>query len=99
MGPRLLATLCSLVQCCSEPPVLAATAITGQWTVFRMNTDGSGFVVLKHFAGPPSTDGASRVGGLVLKGTTLFGTTTRWGGPNYSGGTVFKLSTPVHKFT
>jgi uncharacterized repeat protein (TIGR03803 family) len=60
-------------------------------TVFRMNTDGTGFAVLKHFAGSVADDGAIPVGGLLLNGSTLFGTTTS-GGLGY-GGTVFRLNT------
>ena len=59
-------------------------------TVFTVNTDGSGFKVLKYFAGYPS-DGANPEAGLVLRGTTLFGTTCYGGSGN--AGTVFKINT------
>jgi uncharacterized repeat protein (TIGR03803 family) len=55
-------------------------------TVFRINTDGTGFVVLKYFN---DNDGANPVAGLLLSGTTLYGTTVY--GHNY--GTVFKMNT------
>lgn len=60
-------------------------------TVFRLNTDGSGFAVIKNFLGLPG-DGAEPMGGLVLSGQTLYGT-TRYAGDYVFGGTVFKLDT------
>jgi uncharacterized repeat protein (TIGR03803 family) len=57
-------------------------------TVFKVNTDGSGYTVLKSFAG---SDGSWPYGGLLLSGTTLYGTTYEGGPANY--GTVFKLNT------
>jgi uncharacterized repeat protein (TIGR03803 family) len=58
-------------------------------TVFKLETDGSGFTVLKEFAG---SDGAGPgPGGLVVSGTTLYGTTGSGGSSNC--GTVFKLET------
>ncbi|MDE2485213.1 MAG: hypothetical protein KGL32_08240, partial [candidate division NC10 bacterium] len=58
-------------------------------TVFKLNTDGSGFTLLHSFAGG-STDGNSPQDDL-LQGTdgALYGTTTFGGG--VSNGTVFKL--------
>jgi uncharacterized repeat protein (TIGR03803 family) len=44
----------------------------GAGTVFAINTNGSGFVVLKEFN---RDDGAFPSAGLVLLGTTLYGTT------------------------
>jgi uncharacterized repeat protein (TIGR03803 family) len=67
--------------------------------VFRINTDGTGFMVLHGFAGPP-TDGAVPYGGLVLVGRTLYGVTTEGGSHGYSfptgdygNGTIFKVNT------
>jgi len=74
-------------------------------TIFRMNTDGTGFTVLKNLpAGsynrnippPPSGGGSAHeinppMGGLALSGTTLYGT-TRSGGAA-ARGNVFKLET------
>ena len=59
---------------------------SGHGTVFRVNTDGSGFMVLKLFSG--SDDGAGPEG-LVASGTTLFGTAAG-GSANY--GVIFSLS-------
>jgi uncharacterized repeat protein (TIGR03803 family) len=69
-------------------------------TVFKINTDGTGFAVLHSFAGG---DGVMPLAGLTLSGSTLFGT-TRGGGRNFAG-TVFKMNTDgtgfavLHHFT
>src|SRR5436190_5212965 len=63
----------------------------GTWgggTVFAVNTDGSGFITLHSFTG--GSGGARPIGGLVLSGNTLHGT-TRTGGSSGLG-TVFSLS-------
>jgi len=60
-------------------------------TVFRLNSDGTGYTNLYSFAGP-NGDGANPAAGLVqARDGTLYGTTFS-GGTN-SSGTVFKLST------
>src|SRR3989442_3452294 len=46
-------------------------------TIFKINTDGSGFTNLHHFAGTP--DGANLYGGFVLSGNTLYGTASAGG--------------------
>jgi uncharacterized repeat protein (TIGR03803 family) len=61
----------------------------GLGTVFRINTDGSGFTNLHKFIG---TDGATPEAGLVLSGQTLYGTTIG-GGPSSTYGLVFKINT------
>jgi uncharacterized repeat protein (TIGR03803 family) len=58
-------------------------------TVFKVNTDGSGFAVLHSFT--YSSDGAFPYGGLILSGNTLYGTTK--GGGSFGFGTVFKIDT------
>ena len=63
-------------------------------TVFKLNTDGSGYVVLKHFNG---SDGHWPCGGLVFSNATLYGTTS--GGGDSGGGTVFKIGTDGSGFT
>jgi uncharacterized repeat protein (TIGR03803 family) len=59
-------------------------------TVFKINTDGSGFTTLYSFTG---TNGAYPAGNLLLSGTTLYGL-TEWLGssfqPDY--GTVFSVN-------
>jgi len=67
------------------------TSSTG--TVFKVNTDGTGFFILKHFMG---SDGAWPRCGLVLNGDTLYGT-TYVGGTN-GNGTVFKIDTNGNGF-
>jgi uncharacterized repeat protein (TIGR03803 family) len=58
-------------------------------TVFRINTDGSGFTNLGNFSG--FQDGQSPWGGMVLAGDTLYGTASTGG--NYVSGAIFKVST------
>jgi uncharacterized repeat protein (TIGR03803 family) len=71
-------------------------------TVFRVNTDGSGYTILKSFparsANYPytNTDGGWPQGGLVLSNHILFGTTTSSG--RYGGGTVFKMDVSGSNF-
>jgi uncharacterized repeat protein (TIGR03803 family) len=64
----------------------------GGGTVFKVNTDGTGFAVLKSYADSFSAiDGSCPVAGLVLSGSTLYGT-TKWGGSG-GFGTVFRIGT------
>jgi uncharacterized repeat protein (TIGR03803 family) len=62
---------------------------TSHGTLYRINTDGSGYEILHHFAGDP--DGNNPRGCLTLSGSTLYGC-TRYGG-SMSGGTVFQINT------
>jgi uncharacterized repeat protein (TIGR03803 family) len=57
-------------------------------TVFKINTNGTGYAVLKNFAGG---DGWSPNSALVLSGTALYGTTG--GGGSFNHGTVFTMNT------
>jgi uncharacterized repeat protein (TIGR03803 family) len=69
----------------------------GNGTVFKVNTDGTGFTSLYSFTAPsgpyPETnsDGADP-GGLILSGNTLYG--TAGGGGSSGSGTVFSLTLP-----
>jgi uncharacterized repeat protein (TIGR03803 family) len=63
-------------------------------TVFQVNTDGTGYTVLKNFN---SIDGANPLAGLALAGTTLYGTTMVGG--NFGFGTIFRLNTDGTGFT
>ena len=58
-------------------------------TVFAVTTNGTGFTVLHGFTG--NSDGANPYAGLVLSGSTLFGTAGN-GGTSYDG-TVFAVDT------
>jgi uncharacterized repeat protein (TIGR03803 family) len=60
-----------------------------QGTVFKLNTNGTGYAVLKNFAGG-TLDGATPVAGLILSGGVLYGTSAQGG--SASSGTVFKLN-------
>ena len=59
-------------------------------TLYRINTDGTGYQILHDF-GMDGFDGTSPRGSLSLSGSTLYGFTTYGGG--YNGGTVFKIDT------
>ena len=62
---------------------------SGWGTVFAINTNGTGFTNLYSFTG--GSDGAFPCAGLILSGSTLYGTTYE-GGTNRTG-TVFAVNT------
>jgi len=69
-------------------------------TIFRGNTDGSGFTNLHSFSAPLGTypnyynsDGYDPYAPLILSGNTLYGTTLEGGAAGF--GAVFSLSLPV----
>lgn len=64
-------------------------------TVFRVNTDGTGFTTLHSFTG--GSDGDGPRAGLILSGDTLYGT-AMFGGSSGQG-TVFRLNTDGASFT
>ena len=65
-----------------------STNWVGYGVVFKVNTDGSGFTLLKSFHGG---DGSGPWGGMVLAGSTLYGTTSEGG--DFNRGVVFKVNT------
>lgn len=71
-------------------------------TVFRMDTDGSNFQLLRTFTGAPD-DGANPLGSLTLDGSVLYGMTAYGGASN--GGVAFRMTTDgggfevIHDFT
>jgi len=68
----------------------------GFGTVYKLNPDGTGFTVLKHFAG--STDGASPLAGLMQGSDgALYGTAS--GGGSGGSGTLYKLNPDGAGFT
>lgn len=74
----------------------------GSGTIFKMNTDGSGFTRLYSFSAlDPTTqtnsDGAYPLGGLVLSGNALYGTAYRGGA--LGTGTVFRVGIDGAGFT
>ncbi len=69
--------------------------VTGYGTVFKINTDGSGFATLHFFTN--GLGGGTLFGGLVLGDSTLYGVTYT-GGTN-NDGTVFALNTNGSGFT
>jgi len=64
-------------------------------TVFAVNTAGTGFTNLHHFAF--AVDGGNLQAGLVLSGNTLYGTTSAGGSAN--NGTIFAIGTNGTGFT
>jgi uncharacterized repeat protein (TIGR03803 family) len=71
-----------------------------QGTVFAVNTDGTGFRTLHSFAAlsnSTNSDGAHPAAGLILSGTTLYGTAKYGGSLDY--GTVFAVNTDGTDFT
>jgi len=81
----------------------------GSGTVFKIDTSGSNFMVLKSFSAwgtevvngyynYTNSDGMAPEGGLILSGDTLYGTTME-GGTNGGGGTVYSINTNGNNFT
>lgn len=73
----------------------------GNGTIFKINTDGSGYKTLYEFTNVP--DGANPLAGLILSGNTLYGTTSQ-GGSNsqystYGYGTIFSIHTDGSGYT
>ncbi len=76
---------------------------SGNGTVFKLNTNGTGFTTLHSFAPlsgpypPTNSDGALPLGKLILSGNTLYGTTS--GGGSSGNGTLFAINTDGTGFT
>jgi len=67
-------------------------------TIFAINSDGTGFRNLHNFSG--GSDGLYPYAGLVLSGSSLYGTSSSLSGTiPYGNGTVFALSTEGTGFT
>lgn len=66
-------------------------------TVFKMNTDGTGYTVLRNFAF--ANDGRQPYAGVTISGNTLYGTTYYGGSVSFRGGTVFKVNTDGSGYT
>jgi uncharacterized repeat protein (TIGR03803 family) len=75
-------------------------------TVFSLNTDGTGFTTLHsftsvsnpdHFSSGTNSDGANPYAGLILSGSTLYGTAEQGGSGGT--GTLFALNTNGTGFT
>jgi len=68
---------------------------SGYGTIFKIETDGTGFTLLYEFSGVPD-DGGWPFGSLIISGSTLFGMTS-WGGEGF--GMVFKIGITGADFT
>ena len=82
--------------------VTSGGGLFGSGTIFKVNTDGSGFAVLHSFTDDQggftaNADGAYPAGSLLLLGNALFGTAYT-GGTNGSG-VVFKINADGSGFT
>ncbi len=69
--------------------VMYADGTHDSGTIFKINANGTGYVMLHDFAG--GSDGSLPVGGLTLSGTALYGFTTSGGASDK--GTLFKINT------
>ncbi len=69
----------------------------GVGTVFKVNTDGSGYAVLHKF-GSTSNDGQHPSGKLALIGTSLYGSTDNGGTGSYRAGITFSITTDGTNF-
>ena len=64
-------------------------------TVFKLNTDGTDYAVLKSFTG--GSDGGYPLAGLILLDNALYGTTSRGG--EFGQGTIFKIGLSAPRLT
>ena len=77
--------------------------ISGQGTIFKVNTDGTVFTILHSFsaasqgADSPNSDGRFPSAGLILCGDNLYGTASQGG--SSGSGTVFVINTSGAGFT
>ena len=63
--------------------------MNGVGTIFRINTDGSGYAIVRSFGS--YSDGISPMGSLTLSGSTLYGMTQ--GGGRHGVGVIFQVNT------
>ncbi|MBU4413419.1 MAG: hypothetical protein KKG98_09600, partial [Proteobacteria bacterium] len=87
-------------------PVLSGTTLYGmtsagggidRGTLFKVETNGSGYTLLHEFVGGAADGAIPYYGSLVLSGTTLYGMTLYGGDSNF--GTIFKIETNGSGFT
>jgi uncharacterized repeat protein (TIGR03803 family) len=70
----------------------------GGGTLYSINTNGTGFTVVHTFGGSGGINGTYPVGGLVLSGSTLYGTTEN-NGSGSGRGVIFKVNTDTTGYT
>jgi len=74
--------------------LFGTTQMGGAGTVYKINTDGMGYTLLRSFTG--GDDGANPQGGLAVDGDTLYGLASQGGSNSY--GTIFGLNTGGSNF-
>ena len=77
----------------SDSTLYGMTSAGGDYNfgvVFKMNTDGTGYGLLREFAGGDD-DGKNPQGSLIVSGSTLYGVTPRGGDSDE--GVIFKMDT------
>lgn len=80
--------------------IYGASSSSAGGFLYEIGTDGSGFEILHSFSG---SDGATPVGGLILAGSTLYGTTVKGGAAGL--GSIFRVNIDgtgfdlLHSFT
>lgn len=86
---------CGLILCDNRLYGVANGGGSAGWgTLFRLNTNGTGFTVLHAFSGD---DGKTPIYGLALSGNMLYGTAYQGGSGGH--GTIFKVTTNGADFT
>ncbi len=65
--------------------------VDGNSTIFRINTDGTGYQVLHSFGIGSINNGANPMGNLTISGSTIYGMT--YGAGAYGTGTIFQINT------
>jgi uncharacterized repeat protein (TIGR03803 family) len=75
----------------------------GAGTIFKINTDGTGYQILHTFTGQVGGDGANPLADLLISGTEMYGMTPAGGTDNL--GTIFEMNSDgtgyqiLHSFT
>lgn len=95
---ELLAVGATLYGITQAGGVTAPGGYNGDGTLFRVNTDGSGYTILHHF-GVSSHDGVSPSVGVVRVGSDLFGTTNDGGANTYNTGFSYSGTGTIYKFS
>ena len=81
--------------------VASGGSTNGNGVIFKVNTNGTGYLILKFFSTVlnygTNSDGWEPVGGLAISGNTLYGTCKYGGSADY--GTIFAINTNGTAYT